>query len=77
MPPKILREVAEGELRSQGCQPKEIHNGNLGQWWLPPWGGPKFFLQWDKADPSHVDEQQLRCILGDLAMYRPLNKPQH
>jgi len=73
MPPKVLRTTAEAELKSQGCDPREKTKDVPGQWWLPPWGGPKFFLQWCKDDPAYVHESQLRCIMEGLGRYRPLN----
>jgi hypothetical protein len=77
MPPQVLRTTAEAELRSQLCEPKEVNRDIPGQWWLPPWGGPKFFLQWSKEDHQFVDEQHLRCLLEGLARYRPLNNAGH
>lgn len=74
-PNQVLRSIAEQELANQYCKPCEVKQDVPGQWWLAPGGGPKFFLQWCKDAPSHVDEQHLRCILEDLARYRPLGSP--
>ena len=76
-PRKILRLTAENELRSLGFEPRHFTERNLGQWWCPPYGGPLAFLQWDRENPSYVDEEQLRVILEDFARYRPLNGGRH
>lgn len=73
MLPRVLRTTAEGELKSQRCSAREVNKEIPGQWWLPAWGGPKFFLQWCKDAPDYVDEQHLRCLLEDLARYHPLD----
>ena len=73
MPEQVLRHIAEAALKAQKCSPIDKKVDVPGQWWVPPWGGPQFFLQWCSDDDNYVYESQLRHILEDLARCKPLN----